>query len=302
MPNIADFPITERWPAKHPDRLQLYSFPTPNGVKVSIMLEETGLPYEAHTVKIGSNESHTPEFLSLNPNGKIPGDRRPRRAGRRAARLVRVRRHPALSRRKDGQAAAGRARRPLRDHAVGSSSRWAASARCSASSASSTSSPERTSPTSGRWSATSTRRGASCASSTNGCRAANGSWANSTRSPTSPSSPGCATVKVFYEAGDLVGMPELTELDRWLDGLPGPPGQPEGPATSRRANSPADQLPALNSLARALSSRERSLASAATGMTIRFRKASASGRSETFDFLSMDRVESSALLSHSVAA
>jgi GSH-dependent disulfide-bond oxidoreductase len=66
------FPITKRWPAKHPDRLQLYSFPTPNGVKISIALEELGLPYEAHAVDISKNESWTPEFLALNPNGKIP--------------------------------------------------------------------------------------------------------------------------------------------------------------------------------------------------------------------------------------
>jgi GST-like protein len=72
MPDLSAFPITRRWPAKHPDRLQLYSLPTPNGVKVSIMLEETGLPYEAHTINIGANETWTEEFLSLNPNGKIP--------------------------------------------------------------------------------------------------------------------------------------------------------------------------------------------------------------------------------------
>ena len=72
MPDLSAFPITRRWPAQHPDRLQLYSLPTPNGVKVSIMLEEIGLPYEPHTIVIGQNESWTPEFLSLNPNGKIP--------------------------------------------------------------------------------------------------------------------------------------------------------------------------------------------------------------------------------------
>jgi len=72
MPDFSKFPITARWPAKHPDRLQLYSLPTPNGVKVSIMLEEIGLPYEPHTINIGKNETWTPEFLSLNPNGKIP--------------------------------------------------------------------------------------------------------------------------------------------------------------------------------------------------------------------------------------
>lgn len=67
-----DFPITQRWPAKHPDRLQLYSLTTPNGVKIAIMLEETGLPYEAHFVDFSSKDQTTPEFLSLNPNGKIP--------------------------------------------------------------------------------------------------------------------------------------------------------------------------------------------------------------------------------------
>jgi GST-like protein len=72
MADLSAFPITQRWPAAHPDRIQLYSVPTPNGVKVSIMLEEAGLPYEPHAVNIGQNETWTPEFLSLNPNGKIP--------------------------------------------------------------------------------------------------------------------------------------------------------------------------------------------------------------------------------------
>ncbi|WP_029009326.1 glutathione S-transferase N-terminal domain-containing protein [Azospirillum halopraeferens] len=72
MTDLSAFPVTARWPARHPERLQLYSWPTPNGVKVSIMLEETGLPYEAHGVNIGRDETWTPEFLSLNPNGKIP--------------------------------------------------------------------------------------------------------------------------------------------------------------------------------------------------------------------------------------
>jgi GST-like protein len=72
MSALSAFPIAKRWPAKHPDRLQLYSVPTPNGVKVSIALEEIGLPYEPHAIDIGKNESWTPEFLALNPNGKIP--------------------------------------------------------------------------------------------------------------------------------------------------------------------------------------------------------------------------------------
>jgi GST-like protein len=72
MHDLSAFPITRKWPARHPDRLQLYSLPTPNGVKVSIMLEETGLPYEAHLVSFEANEQLSPEFLSLNPNNRIP--------------------------------------------------------------------------------------------------------------------------------------------------------------------------------------------------------------------------------------
>lgn len=72
MGALDKFPITTKWPARHPDRIQLYSLPTPNGVKVSIMLEETGLPYEPHLVRFEANEQTSPEFLSLNPNNKIP--------------------------------------------------------------------------------------------------------------------------------------------------------------------------------------------------------------------------------------
>jgi len=72
MNDLRAFPVTARWPAAHPDRLQLYSLPTPNGVKVSIALEETGLPYEPHLVDFATNDQLSPEFLSLNPNNKIP--------------------------------------------------------------------------------------------------------------------------------------------------------------------------------------------------------------------------------------
>lgn len=72
MSDLSAFPITKRWPARHPELLQLYSLPTPNGVKVSIMLEEIGLPYEVHLVDFGKDDQKTPEFHSLNPNGKIP--------------------------------------------------------------------------------------------------------------------------------------------------------------------------------------------------------------------------------------
>src|SRR5690625_3912393 len=68
---LSQFSITKRWPAQHPDRIQLYSLPTPNGVKVSIMLEELSLPYEAHRVEFSNQDQMTPEFLSLNPNNKI---------------------------------------------------------------------------------------------------------------------------------------------------------------------------------------------------------------------------------------
>ncbi len=72
MTALSDFPITHKWPARHPERIQLYSLPTPNGVKVSITLEETGLPYEPHLVRFDAKDQLSPEFLSLNPNNKIP--------------------------------------------------------------------------------------------------------------------------------------------------------------------------------------------------------------------------------------
>jgi GST-like protein len=72
MSSLADFPVTRKWPAQHPDRIQLYSLPTPNGVKVSIALEELGLPYEPHLVSFEKNDQMSAEFLSLNPNNKIP--------------------------------------------------------------------------------------------------------------------------------------------------------------------------------------------------------------------------------------
>ena len=72
MTNLSNFPITAKWPPVDPTVVQYYGLPTPNGVKVSIMLEELGLPYEVHLVDFATNEQKSPEFLSLNPNGKIP--------------------------------------------------------------------------------------------------------------------------------------------------------------------------------------------------------------------------------------
>ncbi|MDN5842608.1 MAG: glutathione S-transferase N-terminal domain-containing protein [Alcaligenaceae bacterium] len=72
MTDLSSFLVTKKWPASHPDRIQLYSLPTPNGVKASIMLEETGLPYEPHLVSFNKKDQMTPEFLSVSPNNKIP--------------------------------------------------------------------------------------------------------------------------------------------------------------------------------------------------------------------------------------
>ena len=72
MTDLSTFPITKKWPAQHPDRIQLYSLPTPNGIKVSVMLEETGLLYEPHLVSFLTHDQKSPEFLSLSPNNKIP--------------------------------------------------------------------------------------------------------------------------------------------------------------------------------------------------------------------------------------
>ncbi len=87
MSKISAFPITQKWPAQHPDRLQLYSLPTPNGVKVSIMLEETGLPYEPHLVSFDKNDQMSPEFISLSANNKIPAILDPNGPGSKALAL-----------------------------------------------------------------------------------------------------------------------------------------------------------------------------------------------------------------------
>lgn len=84
MSDLSSFPITEKWPAQHPDRLQLYSMPTPNGVKAAIMLEEIGLPYEPHKVDFSTDDQNSPAFLSLEPQQQDPCDHRSERSGRQA--------------------------------------------------------------------------------------------------------------------------------------------------------------------------------------------------------------------------
>ena len=97
-----DHPIFTRWPAQYPDRPQLFSLPTPNGVKVGIMLEETSLAYEPHRIDIMANESHDPTFLALNPNGKIPAIYDPTgRAARRSRCSNRARSSSILPTRRD---------------------------------------------------------------------------------------------------------------------------------------------------------------------------------------------------------
>ena len=119
MSDLSAFPITRRWPAKHPDRLQLYSLPTPNGVKVSIALEEIGLPYEPHADRHRQERELDAGIPVAEPERQDPGDHRSRRPGRQAARPVRIRRDPALSRREDRQADPRRSGAPLRDDPVG---------------------------------------------------------------------------------------------------------------------------------------------------------------------------------------
>ena len=72
MSTLANFSITRKWPATRPDLLQLYSLATPNGVKVSILLEELGMPYEVHQVSFESSDQMSPEFVGTFPNNKIP--------------------------------------------------------------------------------------------------------------------------------------------------------------------------------------------------------------------------------------
>ena len=110
-------PIFTRWLAQYPDRLQLFSLPTPNGVKVGIMLEETGLAYEPHRIDIMANENHDPAFLALNPNGKIPASMTPTgQAARRSRCSNRARSSSILPTRRDNLS------RPIRTPATKRSS------------------------------------------------------------------------------------------------------------------------------------------------------------------------------------
>jgi hypothetical protein len=112
-------PIFTRWPAQYPDRLQLFSAPTPNGVKVGIMLEESSLAYEPHRIDIMADESHDPAFLALNPNGKIPAIYDPDGPSGTPLALFEIGCDPPLSCRQDGTIYFGRSEHPLRNDPVG---------------------------------------------------------------------------------------------------------------------------------------------------------------------------------------
>ena len=193
MTDFSAFPITRKWPAANPEVLQYYGLPTPNGVKVSIMLEEIGLPYEAHLVDFAKDEQKSPEFLTLNPNGKIPAIIDPDGPGGKPIGLFESGAILLYLADKTGKlmpadpaarwetiavadVADGRARPDVRAARLLQQIRRA-----------------RTGRTSARATATSPRASGCSACSTRGSAGGRGSWATSTRSPTSRRSAGCAT-------------------------------------------------------------------------------------------------------------
>ena len=215
MTKLSDFPIAQRWPAKHPDRLQLYSLPTPNGVKASIMLEEIGLPYEPHLVDFGKNDQLDAGIPVAQSERQDPGDPRSRRAGRQAARLFESGAILLYLAEKTGKLMPAE---PARRYET---IQWVhvpdgrRSGRCSASSASSTNSPASDTRTSARCdrygdeSQAAARRARDAAR-----RARNGSWATTTPSPTSRLLGWVRNLIGFYEARELVGFDDFAERRR----------------------------------------------------------------------------------------
>src|SRR5579871_3736443 len=192
MPDLSAYPVTRKWPPTDPTKLQLYSLPTPNGVKVSVMLEETGLPYEAHRVSFDTNDQASAEFLSLNPYGKIPAIIDPDGPGGRPLRCSSRARSSCTLRRKLDSSCRGTLRAATR-RSNGSCSRWLRLGPCLDKSDSSTSLPAGSSRTSARVIVTSRRSSASLRSSTRASLRATGLSATSTRSPISRLSRGFAT-------------------------------------------------------------------------------------------------------------
>ena len=233
MSDLSAFPIASRWPAQHPDRLQLYSFPTPNGVKVSIALEEIGLPYEAHLINIMQNETATPDFLSLNPNGKIPAIIDPNGPGGKPLALFESGAILLYLAEKTGKLMPSDPARRYETIAVGILPDGRVSARCSASLASSTNSPATTLQTSGRSNATATKSKRLLGvleTRLNGRK-----WIMDDEYTIADISMlgWVRTLKVFYEVGEMLGMDNMKNVMRWLEaGL-------ARPASERGLNIPA---------------------------------------------------------------
>ena len=190
--SLSDFPVARKWPAQHPDRIQLYSLPTPNGVKVSIALEEMGLAYEPHLVSFEKNDQTSPEFLSLNPNNKIPAIIDPNGPGGRALPLFESGAILVYLADKSGKLM------PKDPAARYETLQWlmfqmGGIGPFFGQVGFFVSSRARTSRTSDRAIDTWPRRSACWRCWTRGSKAASGSWATSTPSPTSRPSRGCAT-------------------------------------------------------------------------------------------------------------
>jgi len=185
MRDLSDYPITMKWPAAHPDKIQLYSLPTPNGVKISIMLEETGLPYEPHLVRFENNGQLSPEFVSLNPNNKIPAIIDPRGPGGKPLPLW-----------ESGAILlylADKSRSLILEDAPGryETIQWlmfqVGGVGPMFGQVGSTNSPARNTRTSAPATVMWRKQNVCWASSIDGCRSVRGSWAMPTRSPISPS-------------------------------------------------------------------------------------------------------------------
>ena len=217
MADLSAFPIVSRWPAQHPDRLQLYSFPTPNGVKVSIALEETGLPYEAHGINIMKNETWTPEFLSLNPNGKIPAILDPNGPGGKPLVLFESGAILLYLADKTGKLMPTDVGAALRDAAVGvlPDGRRRADVRAARLLPQVRRQGDRRQAPAG---ALPRRVQAPARRDEHAPRRPQVVHGRGlSRSPTSPMSAGCATCIGFYEAGEIVGIENFPHVLSWLD-------------------------------------------------------------------------------------
>ena len=191
MTDLSSFPITKKWPAQHPDRIQLYSLPTPNGVKVSIMLEETGLPYEPHLVSFETNDQMSPEFISLSANNKIPAILDPNGPGGKPLALFESGAILVYLAAKSGRFM------PKNDAARYETLQWlmfqmGGIGPMFGQLGFSTSSPAKTMKTSARATAMRPSRNACWGCWTSDLQTASGSWEMTTPLPTWPSSHGCA--------------------------------------------------------------------------------------------------------------